>query len=216
MISFTGSTAVGKHIMAHGLRHAEAGVPRARRQVGQHRARRRRLRRRTLGRGHGVHALRPGLRDHDPLAAAARRATTRASSCVKAAFEIVPLRRPDRPRQHGRPADQRPPARARARLHREGQGRRRAAASSAAAAATQFDKGYFVQPTLFVDVDPDSTIAQEEIFGPVLVGHPVRGRRRRGAHREQLALRPVGRGHERDRSTARSASPAGSAPARSR
>ncbi len=35
-------------------------------------------------------------------------------------------------------------------------------------AATQFDKGYFVQPTLFVDVDPGSTIAQEEIFGPVL------------------------------------------------
>jgi aldehyde dehydrogenase (NAD+) len=34
--------------------------------------------------------------------------------------------------------------------------------------ATQFDKGYFVQPTLFVDVDPESTIAQEEIFGPVL------------------------------------------------
>src|SRR5436190_5804793 len=34
--------------------------------------------------------------------------------------------------------------------------------------ATQFDKGYFVQPTLFVDVDPDATIAQEEIFGPVL------------------------------------------------
>jgi aldehyde dehydrogenase (NAD+) len=34
--------------------------------------------------------------------------------------------------------------------------------------ATQFDKGYFVQPTLFVDVDPGSTIAQEEIFGPVL------------------------------------------------
>ena len=34
--------------------------------------------------------------------------------------------------------------------------------------ATQFEKGYFVQPTLFVDVDPDSTLAQEEIFGPVL------------------------------------------------
>src|SRR6478752_5628726 len=34
--------------------------------------------------------------------------------------------------------------------------------------ATQFEKGYYVQPTLFVDVDPDSTIAQEEIFGPVL------------------------------------------------
>jgi aldehyde dehydrogenase (NAD+) len=32
----------------------------------------------------------------------------------------------------------------------------------------QFERGYFVEPTLFVDVDPDSTIAQEEIFGPVL------------------------------------------------
>ena len=34
--------------------------------------------------------------------------------------------------------------------------------------ATRFEKGYFVEPTLFADVDPDSTIAQEEIFGPVL------------------------------------------------
>ena len=33
-------------------------------------------------------------------------------------------------------------------------------------------KGYFVEPTLFVDVDPDSTIAQEEIFGPVLAVIP--------------------------------------------
>ncbi len=31
-----------------------------------------------------------------------------------------------------------------------------------------FPKGWFVEPTLFVDVDPDSTIAQEEIFGPVI------------------------------------------------
>ncbi len=29
-------------------------------------------------------------------------------------------------------------------------------------------KGYFVEPTLLADVDPDSTVAQEEIFGPVL------------------------------------------------
>jgi aldehyde dehydrogenase (NAD+) len=36
----------------------------------------------------------------------------------------------------------------------------------------QFDKGYFVEPTLFVDVDPDSTIAQNEIFGPVLAVIP--------------------------------------------
>jgi len=34
------------------------------------------------------------------------------------------------------------------------------------------EKGYFVRPTLFVDVDPSMTIAQEEIFGPVLVVIP--------------------------------------------
>ena len=31
-----------------------------------------------------------------------------------------------------------------------------------------FDRGFFVKPTLFVDVDNKMTIAQEEIFGPVL------------------------------------------------
>jgi aldehyde dehydrogenase (NAD+) len=30
------------------------------------------------------------------------------------------------------------------------------------------EKGYFVSPTVFADVSPDMTIAQEEIFGPVL------------------------------------------------
>ncbi len=32
----------------------------------------------------------------------------------------------------------------------------------------QFDRGYYVQPTVFADVDNGMTIAQEEIFGPVL------------------------------------------------
>ncbi len=33
---------------------------------------------------------------------------------------------------------------------------------------SHFEHGFYVEPTLFGDVDPDSTIAQEEIFGPVL------------------------------------------------
>lgn len=35
------------------------------------------------------------------------------------------------------------------------------------------ERGYFVQPTVFANVEPQSTIAQEEIFGPVLsvIGH---------------------------------------------
>ena len=35
--------------------------------------------------------------------------------------------------------------------------------------------GYYVQPTLLADVDPDSQIAQEEIFGPVLTVTPHDG-----------------------------------------
>jgi len=36
----------------------------------------------------------------------------------------------------------------------------------------RFDKGYFVEPTLFTDVDNSMTIAREEIFGPVLAVIP--------------------------------------------
>src|SRR5699024_2548137 len=31
-----------------------------------------------------------------------------------------------------------------------------------------FDKGYFVEPTIFADVEDDMTIAREEMFGPVM------------------------------------------------
>ena len=36
------------------------------------------------------------------------------------------------------------------------------------------DRGYFVEPTLFADVRNDMRIAQEEIFGPVLVAIPYK------------------------------------------
>jgi RHH-type proline utilization regulon transcriptional repressor/proline dehydrogenase/delta 1-pyrroline-5-carboxylate dehydrogenase len=35
-------------------------------------------------------------------------------------------------------------------------------------AVEQQGDGYYVGPVLFIDVDPDSTIAQEEIFGPIV------------------------------------------------
>jgi acyl-CoA reductase-like NAD-dependent aldehyde dehydrogenase len=36
------------------------------------------------------------------------------------------------------------------------------------------DRGYFVEPTIFTGVAPEMTIAQEEIFGPVLAVMPVK------------------------------------------
>ncbi|MFF1553015.1 aldehyde dehydrogenase [Rhodococcus erythropolis] len=36
---------------------------------------------------------------------------------------------------------------------------------------TGLDCGWYVDPTIFIDVDPDARIAQEEIFGPVLTVH---------------------------------------------
>jgi acyl-CoA reductase-like NAD-dependent aldehyde dehydrogenase len=35
-------------------------------------------------------------------------------------------------------------------------------------APAALDRGWFVEPTIFADVDPNHTIAREEIFGPVL------------------------------------------------
>jgi aldehyde dehydrogenase (NAD+) len=37
---------------------------------------------------------------------------------------------------------------------------------------TKIDPGFFYEPTLLIDVDPDSEIAQEEVFGPVLIVIP--------------------------------------------
>jgi phenylacetaldehyde dehydrogenase len=34
------------------------------------------------------------------------------------------------------------------------------------------DQGYFVEPTVFVDVKPDMKVVREEIFGPVVVAQP--------------------------------------------
>jgi acyl-CoA reductase-like NAD-dependent aldehyde dehydrogenase len=44
-----------------------------------------------------------------------------------------------------------------------------------AAAPDGLDKGYFVRPTVFSEVAPEMTIAQEEIFGPVLAIQPYDG-----------------------------------------
>ncbi|WTW98351.1 aldehyde dehydrogenase family protein [Streptomycetaceae bacterium NBC_01309] len=45
-------------------------------------------------------------------------------------------------------------------------------AAGGSAAPDGLDRGYFVRPTVIADATPDSEIAQEEVFGPVLVVLP--------------------------------------------
>ena len=70
------------------------------------------------------------------------------------------------------------------------------------------DKGFFVQPTVFSEVTPDMTIAKEEIFGPVLVHHPLRHRGRGDRDRQRHALRAGRCGVERRRGQGRAGGPA--------
>ncbi len=63
---------------------------------------------------------------------------------------------------------------------------------------SQFNRGYFVRPTVFADVEPHMRIAREEIFGPVLSIMTYRERRRGGGDRQRhpvraCRVRPVGR-----------------------
>jgi betaine-aldehyde dehydrogenase len=59
--------------------------------------------------------------------------------------------------------------RAHPRLHRVGQaGRRAAALRRRPAVRPALAKGFFIEPTVFADVQPNMRIAREEIFGPVL------------------------------------------------
>src|SRR5581483_2389040 len=75
-------------------------------------------------------------------------------------------------RRPGRQADPRRPLRRIVPTRAAGVGRaarpRARLVVGGADAPAGLQRGYYVQPTIFADVRPDMTIAQEEIFGPVL------------------------------------------------
>ena len=152
-----------------GVGHAEAGVPRAGRQVASS-CSTTPTSPRSCPRLDGVLPRRPGLRHARPGCWSRARATTRPSSWPPPAV-AVPLRRPDRRRTSCGPLISASSASACSATSRRA--RRRAPGSCAAAACPRTcPKGCFVEPTLFADVDNSMTIAQEEIFGPVLVMIP--------------------------------------------
>ena len=77
-------------------------------------------------------------------------------------------KRPVRRRHHARPAVERSPGPAGHGLHPEGHRRGRQAGHRWPEQPEGLGDGYFVKPTVFSEVRNDMTIAQEEIFGPVL------------------------------------------------
>ena len=64
----------------------------------------------------------------------------------------------------GQPRAVRPRARS---IRRSARAKRRWRSAAARAAGGALDRGYFVEPTIFYDVDNSARIAREEIFGPV-------------------------------------------------
>ena len=71
---------------------------------------------------------------------------------------------------------------------------------SAAGVGPDIARGWFVEPTVFADVDPDATIAQEEIFGPVVAVIPYADEDEAIAIANNSDLRPQRRGlHHRPR-----------------
>src|SRR5450755_3276559 len=46
-------------------------------------------------------------------------------------------------------------------------GKKEAKTASGGGLAKEFDKGFYIQPTIFYDVDNNARISREEIFGPV-------------------------------------------------
>ena len=77
----------------------------------------------------------------------------------------------------------------------------------------ELERGWYVEPTVFADVDNGMTIAQEEIFGPVVAVIPYDDEDDAVAHRQRLRLRPLRLGVDRRRRARAARRRSGSAPA---
>ena len=174
MVSFTGSTARRPAGQRTRRGHDQARRARARRQVAEHHPRRRRPRDGGHRRRREVlPQLRADLQRADAHARPARAPRPRPSrSPPRSPSTSAAATRSTREHQLG-PLVSEHPARARARLHPARASRRAPSSSPAAPEPPEgLDRGYFVRPTVFSEVTPEMTIAQEEIFGPVLAIMP--------------------------------------------
>ena len=170
MITFTGSTATGRAILA-------AGAPTVKKTLLE------------LG-GKSAHIVLDDADFNTALPMAAIMACVMSGqSCILPSRILLPRSRYDEgwrssrlswkasrsatrgPRQSAGPADQRDAAPEGARLDSVRHRFRRPVVTGGGI-PENLPTGYYVQPTLLSDVDPDARVAQEEIFGPVLSATP--------------------------------------------
>ena len=175
LVSFTGSTATGTPDHAGRGADAEEGVPRARRQVGRDRARRRRPRRPRSARRRSRSRCTPARAARSRRGCSCRASgTTRRCRSPPTRWRMLGARRPDRPGHRLRPGDL---GRQRDRVERYLAWPSRRAARSPAAAASPTGQGRRVLGRADGDrrARQPSRVAREEIFGPVLVVIPHDG-----------------------------------------
>ena len=195
MVSFTGSTRAGKRVSRTGVGDGQARRARTRRQVGVGRFSTTRISPRRLKAPISACFLNSG------------------QTCSAHTRMLVPEARYDEARALAKQAaeayvagDPRDETTASARWRRR---RSRRACSSTSRKGIEegaelvtggaglpdgLSKGFFVKPTVFGRVHPKATIAQEEIFGPVLSHSHLQGRRRSDSDRQRFAVWPGRRG----------------------
>ena len=168
MVSFTGSTRAGKRVAEVAIADRQAGVARTRRQVGEHRARRRRLRdgdpegrvRLLPQLGPDLHRPHADARAEQPLRRGGRDrgrcgSQTQVDDPTKEGMHLGPLiSQAQWDRVQG--------------YIQQGIDEGAVVAAGGLGKPEGKETGYFVKPTVFANVTNDMTVAQEEIFGPVL------------------------------------------------
>ena len=184
-------------------RHGQEAVAGARRQVALHRLRRRRPRQRGRRRGRRD-LVQPGpglLRRLAPARAGRRRGEASTPSCARAwrrcASAIRSTSRPTSARSS-------PTCSSSASARWSSRGEAEGADCYPAGRRDCRTTGCFYPPTLFTGVEPASILAQEEIFGPVLVVDDLPHAGRGGGARQQHPLRPRRLDLVGERSTSRS------------
>ena len=169
MVSFTGSTRAGKRVAEVACRNRQAGRPRARWQVGQHRPRRRRLRRgHPQGRVRGLPQLRPDVHRPHRACSCPNSRYDEALAIAAAAAEAMQVDDPAKEGMHLGPLISQAQWDRVQGYIQKGIDEGAVVAAGGLGKPEGKDTGYFVKPTVFGNVTNDMTIAQEEIFGPVL------------------------------------------------